>query len=397
MQKPPKVSVCLPVYNGERFLAEAIQSVLKQSFKDFELLIIDDCSHDRSQEIIKDFAASDKRIRFLQNSKNLGLFNNYNECLKMADGQYIKLFAQDDVFHHNIIEEMVNVMENNPQVALVSCTKGWISETDEKLEPTNAAELGILKPFDKDTYKSANEMVLDSFQRFINCLGEPCTVMFRSIHKDSGFDTRFKQIGDLEYWYRILQHGDYYFLSAELCKFRKHQDSATNRNSRSLSALLDWFVLGSKHRHLIAQLNETEAEFCARLTRRLIKTISTRFAAYTENTKIDPGKVLEQLTSFTDVLSCFSPTANRCEADEYKVFAICALKEGANLLNEVRLVQNQVEFKESQIDDLKSELKEVKSALQNEIAELKAALFEMGNSASWKATAPLRTVKKLLP
>jgi glycosyltransferase involved in cell wall biosynthesis len=398
MAQVPTVSVCLPVYNGQRFLSIAIESVLAQSYKDFELLIIDDCSTDSSPQIVAEYAATDHRIRSLKNPENLGLFNNYNECIRRASGRYIKLFAQDDVFHPNILERMVQVLDSRPNVALVSCAKGWISETGEVIEATNENALRTLKPFDEDICKPALEAMLDSFQRFVNWLGEPCTVMFRQEHKDTGFDVRFKQIGDLEYSYRLLQHGDYYFLSDELCKFRKHPGSTTNSNGRSLSALLDWFVLGSKYRYLINELNETEDEFCQRLTRRLVKTISTRFAAYTEDRKIDPEKVLEQLTTYSSVLSCFAtaPGTVRDEESEYKVFAICALKEGANLVNEVRYAQNQVEFQEGQIADLRAEMKDVREALEAEVAELRAALSELGNSVSWKVTAPLRTFKNML-
>ncbi|PWT95046.1 MAG: hypothetical protein C5B53_12050 [Candidatus Melainabacteria bacterium] len=400
MSQSPTVSVCLPVYNGERFLVQAIESVLGQSYPDFELLIIDDCSTDLSPEIIERFRARDKRIRYLKNAKNLGLFNNYNECIKQASGQYIKLFAQDDIFHVSILERMVSVLQKRQKVALVSCTKGWVGEGGERIEATNENALRTLRPFDVDTQKPAEEAILDSFQRFVNWLGEPSTVMFRSEHKSSGFDIRFRQIGDLEYWYRILQNGDYYFLSDELCRFRKHEGSTTNRNGRSLSALLDWFLLGSKYRYLIPKQSEpeTEDEFAGRLTRRLIKTIATRFALATENPQLDTAKVMQQLTDYGNVLSCFAtaPDTTRNPEAEYKVFAICALREGATMHNEVRFLQNQVEHQEQQIAALQSELDDVRLAFKSEIGELQATLTQLGNSLSWKLTAPLRGFKRAL-
>jgi glycosyltransferase involved in cell wall biosynthesis len=400
MSQNPTVSICLPVYNGEKFLAQAIESVVRQSFTDFELLIIDDCSSDRSPEVIEQFRASEKRIRYIKNAQNLGLFNNYNECIKQATGHYIKLFAQDDIFHPNILERMVDVLKKRPEVALISCTKGWVGEHGERIEAGNEMALRTLRPFDVDTQKPAEEAILDSFQRFVNWLGEPSTVMFRNEHKSSGFDVRFRQIGDLEYWYRILQNGDYYFLSDELCRFRKHAGSTTNRNGRSLSALLDWFLLGSKYRYLIPKQSEpeTEDEFSRRLTRRLIKTIATRFALATENPQLDTVKVMQQLTDHGTVLSCFA-TENDTRRDpeaEYKVFAICALREGANMHNEVRILQNRVEHQEQQITDLQMELDDVRFAFDSEISELQTKLNQLGNSLSWKVTAPLRGFKRLL-
>ena len=398
VSQPPAVSVCLPVYNGERFLAQAIQSVLEQSYTDFELLIIDDCSTDSSPEIIERFALSDKRIRRLKNNQNLGLFENYNECMRQASGRYIKLFAQDDIFHPAILEKMVGVLETKQEVALVTCAKEWVNEAGEVIEATTEKALRTLKPFDQDRQRPGKEAMLETFHHLVNWLGEPCTSMFRSAYKGSGFDIRFKQVGDLEYWYRILQNGDHYFLSQELCKFRKHAASTTNRNGRSLSALLDWFVLGNKYRHLIAELNESEDEFCQRLTRRLIKSVSTRFGAMPDNVKLDPAVVLRQLTEFDSVLSCFAtaPGTDRDLEAEYKMFAICALREGANLHNEVRITQSQVEHQEQQIALLRLELEDVRQSFGSEIVELQAMLSQLGNSLSWKVTAPLRGFKRLL-
>ena len=398
MSQPQTVSVCLPVYNGERFLAQAIESVLKQSYADFELLIIDDCSTDSSAEIIQHFKSVDGRVRYLKNECNLGLFENYNECMKQASGQYIKLFAQDDIFDPTVLERMVNVFETKPEVALVTCAKQWVNEAGETIEPTTEKALRTLKPFDQDRQRPATEAILETFQHLVNWLGEPCTSMFRSAHKGSGFDTRFKQVGDLEFWYRVLHNGDHYFISQQLCKFRKHSGSTTNRNGRSLSALLDWFVLGNKYRHLISELNESEDEFCQRLTRRLIKSVSTRFGALPDNVKLDPSTVLKQLTDFEDVLSCFATapgTARDYEA-EYKMFAICALRAGAGLHNDVRFAQSHVELQQKQISDLQLELDEVRLAFGNEIKELQEKLSELGNSLSWKVTAPLRGFKRLM-
>lgn len=398
MSQQPKVSVCLPVYNGDKFLAEAIESVLGQSFTDFELLIIDDCSTDNSKAIIKRFTEQDRRIRYVKNLNNLGLFSNYNACIKLSSGRFIKPFAQDDVLNPNILENMVDVLENMPDIALVSCARGWISAAGEVVEATNENALMTLKPFRQNKRVPAQEAILDSFQRLVNWLGEPCTVMFRSEHQDIGFDVRYKQIGDLEYWYRILKHGDYYFLSEELCKFRKHLGSTTNRNGRSLPALLDWFVLGSDYRHLIPKLNETEYEFCRRLSQRLMKTISSRYESCTENRKVNLSKVAQHIAGTDSLLSCFAsePGSTRDSTVEHKVFSICALTEGANFLNETRFTRGLIELQQTQIAALQTELEEVTAALNAETNELRVALSAMGNSASWRVTAPLRSVSKIL-
>ncbi len=98
----PIVSVCLPTFNGERFLGAAIQSLLSQTFFDFELIICDDCSSDKTVALIQSFAERDPRIKFFQNEKNCGLFENYNVCLGRVIGQFVKLFAQDDLLEQGL-------------------------------------------------------------------------------------------------------------------------------------------------------------------------------------------------------------------------------------------------------------------------------------------------------
>jgi len=145
----PMVSICLPTFNGERFLGVAIESVLSQTFSDFELIICDDCSHDSSVSLIRAFAEKDSRIKFFQNEKNCGLFENYNVCLGHVSGQFVKLFAQDDLLESQCLESMVAVLEQRPAVNLVSCGRRWI---DEK-----GLEIDRFKLFDSDLLLSAKK------------------------------------------------------------------------------------------------------------------------------------------------------------------------------------------------------------------------------------------------
>src|ERR1039457_2569288 len=96
MSVPPKVSVLIPVYNGERHLAECLESVLAQDFNDLEILLADDGSRDGSAKIIENFAARDPRIRWWKNPRNLGLTANTNVCIRAAQGEYLKFIHQDD-------------------------------------------------------------------------------------------------------------------------------------------------------------------------------------------------------------------------------------------------------------------------------------------------------------
>ncbi len=114
------VSICMPTYNGERYIADAIQSALNQTYGDFELLISDDCSTDLTADIVQEFMRRDDRIHYWRNDSRLGLFPNYNECMSQCKGDLIKPFAQDDLLSPKALEIMVSSYTTN-KVSLVCC------------------------------------------------------------------------------------------------------------------------------------------------------------------------------------------------------------------------------------------------------------------------------------
>ncbi|MEZ4707759.1 MAG: glycosyltransferase [Caldilineaceae bacterium] len=117
-EKAPKVSIGLPVYNGEDFLHEAIESILNQTFTDFELIITDNASTDSTAEICQQYAASDARIRYHRNQENIGVANNHNLNFELAHGEYYRWAAHDDVNSPELIEKCVAVLDNDPSVVL---------------------------------------------------------------------------------------------------------------------------------------------------------------------------------------------------------------------------------------------------------------------------------------
>jgi len=114
----PRVSIGMPVYNGDLFLECAIESILNQTFEDFELVISDNGSTDRTAEICADFAARDRRIRYFRQERNLGAAPNHNFTVEQARGQYFKWSAHDDVMEPEWLERCVEVLDRNPEVQL---------------------------------------------------------------------------------------------------------------------------------------------------------------------------------------------------------------------------------------------------------------------------------------
>lgn len=113
------LSIGLPVYNGERYLAAALGALLNQSHRDFELIIADNASTDRTPEICRAFAASDARVRWIRNETNLGAARNYNLTLEQARGRYFKWAAHDDLCHPLFLERCLAVLAQDPDTVLV--------------------------------------------------------------------------------------------------------------------------------------------------------------------------------------------------------------------------------------------------------------------------------------
>jgi glycosyltransferase involved in cell wall biosynthesis len=118
MTKQARVSIGIPVYNGENYLAEALDSLLRQSFRDFEILISDNASTDRTPEICRDYAARDSRIRCVRQPRNIGAGPNHNRVLELSQSLYFKWAAHDDLYAPTYLEECVKMLDRNPDVVL---------------------------------------------------------------------------------------------------------------------------------------------------------------------------------------------------------------------------------------------------------------------------------------
>ena len=127
----PKISIILPVYNGEGFLEESLNSILNQTFKEFELIIVNDYSTDKSLKIIKSY--KDNRIRLIENKKNKGSIFSFNEGIKNAKTKYIAICTQDDIFHPRRFEIQFNYLENNPYIFLIGTSAIYINENGKEI------------------------------------------------------------------------------------------------------------------------------------------------------------------------------------------------------------------------------------------------------------------------
>ena len=214
-RSPRTVSVCIPTYRGATHIRAAVDSVLTQTFADFELLIVDDNSPDDTFAIASSYR--DPRVRCLRNHQNLGPEGNWNRCLAEATGRYFKLLPQDDVLAPNCLQREVEVLENDErhQIALVFCARTIV---DARSRPVL-----VRQTFGRKARRLTAETIFRRcLRRGTNVIGEPGGVMFRRALADTvgPFDATFPYVVDLDYWLRLLAHGDGYYVPETLASFR---------------------------------------------------------------------------------------------------------------------------------------------------------------------------------
>lgn len=237
----PLVSICIPTFNGEAYLQEALDSILQQNSRDFEVIISDDQSTDDTLKIANKFKeAADFPVKIYNHSPK-GIGANWNNCIKKAKSKYIKFLFQDDILYNTCIYEMTRLLEDNKGIALVASKRDFIVEanlnkdlekwiqTYENLQSQfkNESETLVL---DKKLFRS------DFFLRSpLNKIGEPSVIMFRRdiLKKVGYFREDLKQILDYEFYYRILKEHHIAILNKKLVAFRIHDNQATNINKNN--------------------------------------------------------------------------------------------------------------------------------------------------------------------
>jgi len=217
----PKVSVCIPVYNPGSFLASAIDSVLTQSFTDFELLVIDDASSQPVEDTIARYA--DSRLRFERNSRNLGLVGNWNRCLMLARGEYVTIFHQDDIMAQSNLLRKVDFLDRHSNVGFVYSDVDRISTTGDKIGCYPIAQPQSDAIFDGS-----------QFYKMVASTGNPVpcpAVLARAecFQNWGGFDSRLPFATDLEMWLRLAIHCDIGYIAKALVALRVHPGQETAR------------------------------------------------------------------------------------------------------------------------------------------------------------------------
>jgi glycosyltransferase involved in cell wall biosynthesis len=220
------VSVCVPAYQAERFLRRTITSVLGQNFHDFELIVLDNASADRTAEVAHSFR--DTRIRVVRNTTRLDLADNWNRIVELCGAPLVKVLCADDLMRPDCLRVQQQILASCPEVALVACRRDFVDDTDRTICASRGLR-GLIGRHDRTAV--TRRIVRDGG----NPVGEAGSVMFRREHFDKvgGFDGRLLFPMDLDLWLRLLDHGDFYGTPESLAAFRISAGSLSGQASHA--------------------------------------------------------------------------------------------------------------------------------------------------------------------
>lgn len=277
----PSVSICVPIRNGARHLAAALESALSQTYGDFELLLVDDVSTDGSFDVIAGF--SDPRLRIHRNEQRLGIPGNWNRCLALARGQYVKFLFQDDLLAPRAVEMLMAALTSVPDASFA------FSRREIRHEGSRGDDLPLLGPAYSDvvsrfyaTFRGGFhgiELVRQGLQQgwdlAVNVVGEPSFVLLRRevAIRAGGFDPSFGQLVDWDLWLRLARESPIVFVHENLGVFRVHAEGQSASNHRRLRTVAECIrILGGIRRRYGSRLTRRE--------RRRLFTSQCRYGAH---------------------------------------------------------------------------------------------------------------------
>jgi len=220
----PKVTVLMSVFDGQKYLREAIESILVQTFNNFEFIIIDDASTDETWKILTEYSEEDQRIVLIQNQENIGLTRSLNKGLKFAQGSYIARQDADDISLPDRLQKQLAYLDEHPKVILVSSNIEFIDSEKRTLSRTQ---------------KDGDAHLVAWYLLFYNCLGGHSQVMFRRepVMHLGGYSDTYRYSQDYELWLRLVNEGDIAILPDVLQRWRDHSENISFKVSTQQEAL----------------------------------------------------------------------------------------------------------------------------------------------------------------
>lgn len=258
----PKVSVIIPNYNHEKYLDERIQSVLNQSYKDFEVIILDDVSKDNSREVIEKYRGNTHVSHIVYNTENSGsTFKQWAKGFSLAKGELIWIAESDDSCSHELLQKLVNEFEKDNELVLAYSLSMFIDEYGNQHKPANNV---------KRTVHLDGKDYIQRYMEFGNHIKNASCALFR---KDVAVNlnqiyTHYKGSGDRMFWILIAEQGRVAIVNELLNYFRRYSSTTTSKMTlngtnhkeelETYHYLCSHHLLDSLHRFLVRAYNKNE-------------------------------------------------------------------------------------------------------------------------------------------
>lgn len=420
MIENPKVSVVLTSYNHEKFLREAIDSVLAQTFCDYELIIWDDASTDGSWDIIKNYDNSQMRV--YRNGTN-EIRGSLNKMIQhAARGEYIAVHHSDDVWEPTKLEKQVAFLDNNPLVGAVFSDASIINEKGNPLEDETHFYQHIFTQPNRSRYEWLNYFFYKG-----NALCHPSALVRKVAYSAVGaYRDIFLQLDDFDLWVRLCMKYEIHVLPEKLVRFRildNEKNASASRSDSRIRSTFEIFKALNHYREIpdIPTLIKIfpESEQIVKNEKDDVQFILGKIAINSRNNPTsnlfgmlllsevltDPERASHvydlhgftkkdfyEITGSMDVFSCENNRirVNKVYEQEYKVYNLTA--QNSEQERQIQVLQKQNSVLEQKIQSLNEQLNQA----QDEVQKAKKEILEYALSKSWRLTRPLRKIKNSL-
>lgn len=210
----PVVSVLMPAYNAEQYISEAVESILNQTYRDFEFIVVDDCSTDNTVKIVQSF--KDPRIKIIENKTNIGVAKSLNKGLEYCTGDYIARMDADDISMSNRLERQISYLEKNPDIAVVGCN----------------IEIFGMEKGSRCFSNSPDQLKIDLI--FNNCFAHPTIMARKECLCQFGYNPEYSKMEDYDLWVRLSRQNKLSCIPETLLKYRMHVSQVTKQKSTEI-------------------------------------------------------------------------------------------------------------------------------------------------------------------
>lgn len=257
MSHGPTVSICIPTYNASRHIEQTMATVLYQDYEDREIIVVDDASQDDTWDRLQKYS-SISGIRLFRNQRNLGIGGNWNRCLELADGEYVKYVHCDDVCYPDCVSTLVAEANRVPEAALLFSSRHFlldeVSPTMENLRFVRfLLSIGERQKAIMPGMNHGRDVLNVLFPGCQNIVGEPTATLIRTgaLSDLGGFDEQFRQLIDIEAWVRLLLVHKAVFIPRALYQWRVHERQASSLQAAEGVVLPELCRLYLKHREAL--------------------------------------------------------------------------------------------------------------------------------------------------